>query len=155
MPSHAQWLHRLPGIIQALNGITAPVLDRSSIESLFALRRRQAQKLMRTWGGFQSGRTSLIERTALLRKLKRLANGADVQAEVQRRRRLTDELSAVRIRVVDVKASAAELPSGIQLEPGRLTIGFESVEELLERLFLLSQAAARDFDGFCARLKTD
>jgi hypothetical protein len=40
------------------------------------------------------------------------------------------------------------MPEGVALEAGRLTVEFGSVEELLSRLYGLSQAAALDYDGF-------
>ena len=41
-----------------------------------------------------------------------------------------------------------DLPAGVLLQPGRLTVEFTQAEDLLARLFELSQVAAQDFDGF-------
>jgi hypothetical protein len=48
---------------------------------------------------------------------------------------------AIKIVLPDPKPSV-ELPDGVSLEPGLLTISFESDQQLLERLFLLARALA-------------
>jgi hypothetical protein len=48
---------------------------------------------------------------------------------------------AVKIILPDPKPSV-ELPDGVSLQPGLLTISFESDQELLERLFLLARVLA-------------
>jgi len=48
---------------------------------------------------------------------------------------------AVKIVLPDPKRSA-ELPDGVSLQPGLLTISFETDQQLLERLFLLARVLA-------------
>jgi len=64
MPAKAQWLLRVPEIIVELNGLDVPVVDRALCERLFRLRRRRAIDLMGCFGGYQAGRTFLIERSS-------------------------------------------------------------------------------------------
>jgi hypothetical protein len=40
------------------------------------------------------------------------------------------------------------LPAGIRLEPGSLRVEFRDPQELLQKLFVLSQAIAEDFEQF-------
>ena len=40
------------------------------------------------------------------------------------------------------------LPASVQLSPGRRTIQFDGVEQLLTHVYELSQAAVNDFEGF-------
>jgi hypothetical protein len=40
------------------------------------------------------------------------------------------------------------LPAGIRLEPGSLKVEFHDSQELLQKLFALSQAIANDFEQF-------
>jgi hypothetical protein len=42
------------------------------------------------------------------------------------------------------------LSDGVALEPGLLHISFRGTEDLLSKLYALSQAAAKDFDWFRA-----
>ena len=44
--------------------------------------------------------------------------------------------------VLHEPAPSADLPAGVSLEPGLLTISFSSEEQLLERLFLIARAFA-------------
>ena len=48
--------------------------------------------------------------------------------------------------VLDTRINA--LPAGIRLEPGSLNVAFRDPQELLQRLFALSQAMANDFESF-------
>jgi hypothetical protein len=41
-----------------------------------------------------------------------------------------------------------DLPSGVHLQVGSLKVEFGQAEDLLAKLFELTQAAAQDFDGF-------
>jgi hypothetical protein len=62
----AEWLLRVPEIRAELAAIETPVVDRSMVEQLFRLKRRRSIELMHQLGGFQSGRTFLIDRLQLL-----------------------------------------------------------------------------------------
>ena len=42
----------------------------------------------------------------------------------------------------------AHLPAGVHLQPGELRIEFNGAEELLQRLFELSQAIVNDYQRF-------
>jgi hypothetical protein len=75
MPAKAEWLLRLPEIRAALERFDAPVVDRSVIEELFGLRRRRAIVLMHQLGGYQAGRTFLVDRLRLLGRLAASEDG--------------------------------------------------------------------------------
>jgi hypothetical protein len=47
------WLHRIPAIINSLEQLPLPVVDRSVVEDLFQLQRRQARNLMLRFKPFQ------------------------------------------------------------------------------------------------------
>ena len=53
---------------------------------------------------------------------------------------------AVEPAVLDTRINA--LPAGVRLEPGSLNVTFRDPQELLQRLFALSQAMANDFESF-------
>jgi hypothetical protein len=159
MASKAAWLLKIPEIVTMLECFDVPVVDRAVIERLFGLRRRRAIEMLHHFGGYQAGRTFLIERRLLIDQLRRMAEGEDFQTESRRKERLdlqVDQLrrhqAAVRVRIPvqpDVLSRrVAGLPPGIALEPGHLHVEFSGTEDLLGKLYELSQAASNDFDRF-------
>jgi hypothetical protein len=157
MPRHCEWIVRLAEIRQELERLTAPVVDRSVFESVFRVRRRRAIQLLHRFGGYQCGRTFLIDRAALVRELAGLEGTEDVRLERRRKERLAAELErfreharasriAVRVPAEVYGARLDSLPEGVRLTPGRLTVAFSDPQELLARLFALAQALANDID---------
>jgi hypothetical protein len=161
MPAKAAWLLQIPEILAHLEVFDVPVVDRAIIEHLFGLRRRRAIELMHLFGGYQAGRTCLIDRRRLIDYLRSMAEGEDFQRERRRKERLHDKLdqfrrseAAMRVKIPvqpDVRSrKMADLSAGVALEAGHLHIEFSGTEDLLTKLFELSQAAANDFDRFRA-----
>jgi hypothetical protein len=158
MSMRKTWLLRLPEIREELAGMEVPVVDRAVFERLFGIRRRRAIQLMHFFGGYQSGRTFLLDRLQLMGQLEPIEAGAEFAREATRKQRLTEALEKIRRDragakvVLPVEAGGVErfgdLPEGIQLEPGSLHVEFEKAEELLGKLFELSKAAANDFEAF-------
>lgn len=156
MPAQPAWLLRLPTIRAIISACSAPVLDRAAIEEIFGVRRRRAIELLHHFGGYQAGKTFLVDRASLLRQLEALEAGGDFHHERSRRRRVADELDllrrAARARTVPITGAAAgrqldDLP-GIQLRPGELRIRFQGTEDLLRRLLELAMAIESDVDRF-------
>ena len=159
MPAKALWLLHITEIIAMLETFDVPVVDRAIIERLFGLRRRRAIELLHRFGGFQTGRTFLLERRLLIEHLRRLADGEEFQRESRRKERLdhtVDQLrrqqTAARVKISvqpDVfSRKLANLSPGVALEAGHLHITFSGTDDLLGKLFELSQAASNDFDRF-------
>ena len=160
MPAKPRWLLQIPAIIESLSALNSPVVDRSVCERLFSLRRRRAIDLMHQFGGYQAGNTILIDRLALIEKLREIEADPGTVNERRRKERLSKQLDTLHLHraatQVSIRVSADvycrqihELPEGVRLEAGRLTIEFAGAEQLLSKLFELSQAAANDFDRFC------
>jgi hypothetical protein len=161
MPAPSQWLLELPGIIRTLEVLETPVIDRSLVEKLFGLKRRQAIDLCHRFGGFQAGRTFLVDRLHLIGELERIHRDPDFEVETHRRERLSVTVNeARRLRAgAEVRLPVArdaldcrmrDLPDGIRLEAGCLTVCFNRPEELLAKLFELAKAAHNDYEAFCA-----
>jgi hypothetical protein len=159
MPRKSDWLLRLPTIQRELQQLSVPVVDRSMIESVFQVGRRRAIQLLHCFGGYQSGRTFLLDRNSLLRALASLESGDEFSMEFRRKERLSSELDRLRefTRAARVSVPVApgvydtrlnSLPPGVHLESGRLTVEYGSPEQLLERLFALSQALLNDLEQF-------
>src|ERR1022692_2986184 len=157
MSAKAEWLLRLPEIRAELEHLYVPVVDRAGIERLFRLRRRRAIELMHQFGGYQTGRTFLVDRARLLEALQALESQEDYGAEKRRRERLGDVVEASRehliamrvripVRAAAARASLDRLAPGVLLMPGMLSIEFRHPIELLEKLYGLAQAISHDFD---------
>lgn len=159
MPAKAQWLLRVPEILEELSVLDVPVVDRAVCERLFRLRRRRTIDLIRSFGGYQSGRTFLVDRPKLVAQLEQIRDSPDFKMERQRKDRLQDRLEAIRRLQAGARVAIPvepqilsqrlpDLPAGIGLSPGALHIQFQSPEELLEKLFALAQAIANDYEAF-------
>src|SRR4051794_36853776 len=88
MPARAVWLLKIPDIVALLESFVVPVVDRAIVERLFGLRRRRAIELLHRFGGYQAGRTFLIDRKILIEQLEHLTEGAEFQMESRRKERL-------------------------------------------------------------------
>src|SRR5450756_776199 len=87
MPAKPEWLLRLPEIRTELEHLDVPIVDRCGIERIFGLKRRRAIELLHQFGGYQAGRTFLLDRARLLEALQSLESGEDYTAEKRRRER--------------------------------------------------------------------
>ena len=157
MPAQPQWLLHLPRIVEELSAFEAPIVDRAAIERVFGLRRRQAIYLMRAFGGYQLGKTALLDRRLLIERLREINGSEKFEFEHKRRERLTEQLERVRkqkrgarvvIPVDPAPAARPALPPGVRLEAGRLSVEFTNVQDLLAKLYGIAQAAAEDFASF-------
>jgi hypothetical protein len=159
VPGKAQWFLHIPAIVVMLEAFDVPVVDRAVIERLFGLRRRQAIELLHRFGGFQAGRTFLIDRRVLIDHLRRLAEGEDFERETSRKERLDQAVDQIRrqraaasVRIPvqpDVfSQKVAGLPETIVIEPGHLHIEFSGTEDLLSQLYQIAVAASNDFNFF-------
>ncbi len=106
MPAKPAWLLMVPEIVMLLESFDAPVVDRAIVEHLFGLRRRRAIELLHRFGGYQAGRTFLVDRRLLIDSLRRLAEGDEFERESRRKQRLEagiDQLrrhqAAARVRI--------------------------------------------------------
>jgi len=167
MPAKPAWFHKVNEILESLETIEAPLLDRRAIQTLFGVQRRRAQQMMQTWSGFRLGTSFLIDRQGLIENLHELAKHDDVLHEIRRKTRIEEELARtsailkgrrVRFHVSnDAPSPTIEgLPHTITMDSGELRIQFFGTEDLLRQLFELSQAIANDYAGFqerteCAR----
>ena len=159
MPAKPEWLLRLPEIRAELEHLDVPVVDRAGVERIFGLKRRRAIELLHQFGGYQVGRTFLMDRARLLEALQSLESGEDYTAEKRRRERLGDVVEASRehlistrvripVRAAAARASLDRLAPGVLLMPGMLSIEFRHPVELLEKLYGLAQAISHDFEKF-------
>jgi len=130
-----KWLLNIPEIRRQLSELAVPVVDRDMVERLFDLRRRRAIELMHCFGGFQSGRTFLVDRLQLLSELGRMEQGDEFANEARRRARLGTGLNTLRRNYVGAAvripvepevfgARMKTLRDGVRIDTGRLEIEF-------------------------------
>lgn len=160
MPAQPTWLLRVPAMIEELERLSAPFLDRTVMETLFRVRRRRAIQIMNALGGgYLIGKVFLVDRLELIAQLRIISGGGAFEREHRRKELLSTELDGIRkdraakeikIPVADDiwEKSMAKLAPGIHLKPGELRIEFHGSEDLLRHLFELSQAIANDYEHF-------
>ncbi len=161
MPAKPRWHADLTKIRATVSALSAPFLDRKTIEGLFGVGPRQANNLMRGLGGYRVGPAAVVRREDLLLQLDRLAGPRGYAAEAIRKSRVVEELdglrSAERPRRIPAPSrprhQKTSLPAGATLSaPGQMTIAFSSPEDLLGRILGLAQAASSNFAAFAAAL---
>ena len=151
MPDNPTYILKLGGILaEAATPKPIPFFRRRDIEALFGLKKRQAINLMHRIGAVRVSSELAVEQRELVRWLERMIADPSV-ADVQRRHETVIE------RIVELKAETAaraikivlpdrkpsvDLPDGVSLQPGLLTVSFENEQQLLERLFLLARVLA-------------
>ena len=151
MPDKPSYLHRLTSILaEAKSPKPIPFFRRCDIEALFALKRRQAINLMHTIGAIRVSHEIAVPQKDLVSWLEEMALNPARTREIRRRERVIG-------RIVDLKAEtaaraikivlpdsppSADIPPGVSLEPGLLTVSFSTEQQLLERLFLLARLLA-------------
>jgi hypothetical protein len=159
VPRRPDWIHLIPEVIEELERLPCPVVDRAAVERLLGVSARQALRIVSRLGGFPAGRNLVVERTALVEALRRYGEKEDVAIEGRRRVRIEEQLARLRgelgARRVRIEATDdvwerrfGDLPEGIQFERGALRVEFRSGEDLLRKLLELSQAIANDYGRF-------
>jgi hypothetical protein len=88
MPAKPQWMLRIPMILEQLQALDVPVVDRSVCERVFGVRWRQTIKLMHQFGGYRSGNAFLVDRAELIIQLEAIEAGSEVKLERRRKARL-------------------------------------------------------------------
>lgn len=151
MPIPRTWLPRLPEILDHVQAWPTKELDRDAVAQIFALKRRAALALMKEIGPvrLRTGRWILLKETLLQFGQ---AQEKEAAIELGRKQRFTDSLRQAdtslprrpsillaprKFTPEQRKSYAAELPEGVKLQygsPNCLTVEFQTMEELAERL---------------------
>lgn len=127
----------------------------SDLERIFEVQPRSAQMLMGLMPTVKIGKMLLVEREALAGLLARLYGAQDPAQELETIRR-EGKPAIVRRKLreliqQDLDADATVLPPNVDLEPGVLTVRFQTVEELAASLWRLSMLLDADLEGFAKR----
>jgi len=159
MSRQVEWLQHVPAALDALQHLGTPVIDRPTLQRLLSVHRRTAIRLMHGFGGYQAGKTFLIDRARLIQRLAEVAAGDPYHYAAQRRERLVDhldrtrrELAARRVKIPIAPDVAfrelSGLPRTIRLAPGKLEITCTDAQDLLRQLMELAQGIANDYEKF-------
>ena len=160
MPDKPTWYGRLDQAIAELGNLPWPWVDRETLQSLLQVGPRRAQQILRPCVTRQVGANGVAGREELIAHLKRLAAGDEAHYERRRRQRLAQVLEGLRQTAlaqpkVLVEAPTtvlnqefANLPDGVSVSPGAISITFSSPSEALQRLLALAMAIGNDFNEF-------
>jgi hypothetical protein len=160
MPDKPNWCGRLDEIIGELRSLPYPWVDRSTLERLLRVRRRRAQQILQPCVRQQVGTNGVADRDDLIAHLRRLASGEAVYYERRRRKQLALTLTGlhkawtqqtrtlVEAPAAIVNQELANLPPGVTLRPGEITVRFSTPVEALEKLLAVAMAAGNDLEGF-------
>ena len=153
MPKAPSWYARIPDIVAHLSQVDAPpLLDRTAIERMFDLRRRQAIRLLHAADGYQVGKTFIVERRTFVDFLKGLErSGAPRQTRARKARiaaALNEVVNHAEAQRVVIRPHACSADAIEVVAPGKLQISYDGPEDLLARLVELASAAAHDFPAF-------
>jgi hypothetical protein len=160
MPALPRWLNHLDRIIADLEALPDPWLDRQTIQEMLGVKPRRAQQIVASCVSRVVGTSALIDRDSFVLVLKRWQSGEAGSYEQKRRRRvariihqLSSQKAALPVLPVEAPTRVVNqifdnLPPGIQLEKGRITIQFTDSKEALEKLLALAMAIGNEYERF-------
>ena len=160
MPDKPTWYGRLDAIIQELEALPFPWVDRATLESLLGVGRRRAQQILKPCVTHQVGSNGLADRAALCTHLRAIAVREAAHYEQQRRRRLAGALAQLRQAFLEqprvlveapvsvISQELANLPEGVELGAGYVAVRFASSQEALEKLLALAMAIGNEIEAF-------
>ena len=152
MPAKPIWYGRLDDIIAQLNELPWPWIDRATLQSLLKVGRRRAQQILQPCVSQQIGASGVATREVLIAHLQHLAAGDYAQYERKRRQRLAAALAQPSVLVAApitvLNQQFVNLPEGVVMSAGSISITFTSPVEALQRLLALAMAIGNDFAEF-------
>ena len=160
LPAKPLWYSKINDVVVQLQALPRPFVDRATLEFLLGVGRRRAQQIMAPCITERVGSSGLADRDALVTHLQRLAEGDEAYYEHRRRRRFTDILAQwqkdrrerprllVEAPLQILTQEFKNLPAGVTVEPGRITVTFEQPQHALEKLLSLAMAISNDLDRF-------
>lgn len=166
MPAKPLWYTRISQVIRELEALPRSFVDRATVEFLLGVGRRRAQQIMAPCITDRVGANGLADRDVLIAHLRRLAEGDEGYYERRRRRKMAQTLGEwqrerverpqvlVEAPVQVLTQAFADLPEGVRLAPGRITVDFDEPQQALEKLLALAMAVGNDFDGFERKVRS-
>jgi len=160
VPDKPIWYGRLDAVVAELNRLDWPWVDRETLQSLLAVGSRRAQQILQPCVSRRIGASGVARREDLIAHLKRLAAGDEAHYERRRRVRLAQALEGLRQAALThpkvlveapntiLHQELADLPAGVSIAPGIISIAFSTPKEALERLLALAMAIGNNLSEF-------
>jgi hypothetical protein len=160
MPAKPAWYGALDEIIAQLRALPRPWVDRGTLEFLLGVGPRRAQQIMTACVTERVGSSSLADRDMLIEHLRALAHGDPGYYERRRRHNLAQKLEEMRqvwlqqpkvlveAPVAVINQNFDNLPEGLELAAGCITVRFDSPRQALEKLLALAIAIGKDMHCF-------
>jgi hypothetical protein len=160
MPAKPAWYAKFDEVVAQLEALPRPAVDSATLEFLLGVGRRRAQQILAPCVSDRIGASGLADRDEVIARLRSLAQQGGGYYERRRRERLATVLEGLRKErlsrpqlLVEAPAAAAargldDLPPGVRLEAGRITVEFDEPRQALEKLLALAMAIGNDFAAF-------
>jgi hypothetical protein len=160
MPDQPTWCPRLEAVIAALEASGEPWVDAATVEHLLGVSRRRAQQIIRPCVTKMIGRTGLAGKADFILRLREVASGMEAAQETDRKRKVASLIGELRRDRMEgrslmvesrpdvVNRELANLPAGVSVEPGRITVEFNEPSEALEKLLALAMAIGNNIEQF-------
>ena len=148
MPRPFPWLSRLYEIRRTVKNSVRSHYSRRELEILFKVSGRSAGRLLELLATEPIGTSHVVAREILANFLDQVRDAENVPALCERIRGARENLTRAKARYMvlrdELEVPAYSLPRGVRLEPGCLTVRFESVEEMCASLHRLALAMQDD-----------
>ena len=145
------WLDRIVPISRSVAESARSHYDRKELQRLFELQPRAAQQLMAALPHVPVGRAKLIEREALsefLRRLNESDNPAETYATMRADGGKTVRRKLREFSLRDYPALVDSPPRVMTIERGKMTVRFQTLEELAEAMLYLATVFTHDLEEF-------
>lgn len=161
MPARPAYFHRLTEALEVFRHLPSDWIDRRTLQETLGVSKTVAWRILRQSGASSGPGSSLVSpRPALIAYLEQLQQSDTYTREIRRRDRielqLSELLTAARSRHIPITPAPhglalrstrfANLPPGIDLTPGRLTIDFMGFDDFLQKTGALVFALQNDFE---------
>jgi hypothetical protein len=160
MPAKPAWYGKLDEIIAKLEALPHPWIDRRTLELLLGVGPRRAQQIMTACITERVGTSNLAGRDMLIKHLRALAQNDSGHYERRRRHRFAATLDSLRLAWLErpkvlveapisiVNQKFENLPDGIELGRGRITVRFDHPQQALEKMLALAMAIGKNMERF-------
>jgi hypothetical protein len=160
MPDKPTWCGHLHEAASQLRALPDPWVDRAILEDVLGIGRRRAQQVLAPCVSRQVGSNGLAHRETVIGHLEHLAAGETAHYERQRRKRLADSLEELRQARLEqpqllveaplsvMRRDLDNLPAGVSISPGQITVHFETPTQALDKLLALAMAIGNDQQRF-------
>src|SRR5262249_45627347 len=144
------WFGNLDRAIAELRSLPWPWVDRPTVERVLRVGRRRAQQILQPCVRVQIGSSGLADREELIAHLQGLAAGEAGYYEQKLRELDRSRASQLLVEAPTevVNRQLGNLPEGIVLAPGSITVHFTTPVEALEKLLSVAMAAGNDLAAF-------